>query len=540
MSLRLPSPLRGKEALGVVGAGGHCQRQDALRGGRQLHRQHDRGHHGERQQQQPLEQAVEVDVEGQAEVVGEHDLIFVLHLDVDGRRGARPGAGDLDLVGARLGEGVHHADHRLVAHVHLVHAHALQRDHHLVRPPHALRLPRGVRRRHEHRRPVVHDLKADAQRLAAHVARRARGGQREDALIPVARQHVVAALQLRAPDLERVVVGGGFEGVHIAVHRGHQQVHLAVAVQVVREHHRVRHLADVHRVGAPGDAVNHVEQAVETNDDEVHRLGVVLQLGHQDGRHHAALHVPVAHHKRKQRQFLAGLAADDVDLAVAGAKHDLQLPVAVDVRRGGALRDAAARVALPQLAPAVVEQRRVAAVVRRKDLHVAVPVEVRDERLPLDLAHLHRPPLQRLARVVQRIQEAHRGSKDDLHLSVAVDVDQRGRGVRVRAVLGDVRREVQVLRPLQGAAGELERHDAAGDVFGDVQVLAQLLGVGGLVVVLVVVKVADHHHHLVVPVAVDVCDGGRAQDVRIHLHKLARVAVRLLLKVLVLPKLGLL
>lgn len=99
------------------------------------------------------------------------------------------GGGEIAAVGA--GEGRH-----------------LQRDHHLVRPPHALRLPGGVRRRHEHRRPVVHDLKADAQRLAAHVARRARGGQREDALVPVARQHVVAALQLRSTARRRGGCGG--------------------------------------------------------------------------------------------------------------------------------------------------------------------------------------------------------------------------------------------------------------------------------------------------------------------------------------------
>lgn len=73
-------------------------------------------------------------------------------------------------------------------------------------------------------------------------------------------------------------------------------------------------------------------------------------------------------------------------------------------------------MALPDLLAAGVEQRRVAERVGDKHLGRAVAVEVGDERLALDLAHLHRPAGARAAVAVQDVDEADRGAEHDLEL----------------------------------------------------------------------------------------------------------------------------
>mmetsp|Transcript_51172 Transcript_51172/g.117678 ORF Transcript_51172/g.117678 Transcript_51172/m.117678 type:complete len:347 (+) Transcript_51172:281-1321(+) len=83
----------------------------------------------------------------------------------------------------------------------------------------------------------------------------------------------VAALRLRAPRALRRVRRGRLEAVEVAVHGAEQQIHLAVARQVIGEHLRVGVLPDVDLVRAAGGAVRHVHKAIEGDDDKVRRDG---------------------------------------------------------------------------------------------------------------------------------------------------------------------------------------------------------------------------------------------------------------------------
>mmetsp|Transcript_6668 Transcript_6668/g.16053 ORF Transcript_6668/g.16053 Transcript_6668/m.16053 type:complete len:271 (-) Transcript_6668:1851-2663(-) len=261
----------------------------------------------------------------------------------------------------------------------------------------------------------------------------------------------------------------GFKPVDIPVHGGEHEVKAAVAVEVVREHHRIRSLPNIDRVCTPCEAVNHVEQSIKGGDDKVLRSCALEELHDEHGRHHAP-----SGPEGKVRDLLPGLPVDGVDVARPRPKHDLELAVAVDVARRGHLRDYAADVALPQLVALVVEEGAVPARVAHKDLEEPVAVDVGNEGLALDLAHLDRPPLPGLPLAVQHVEEAHGGANNDLEAPVTVDVGNSRRGVDVGTVLGEVGRQVEMLRPLDCAAVELIDDNAARDVVGDVDVVAEL------------------------------------------------------------------
>lgn len=55
--------------------------------------------------------------------------------------------------------------------------------------------------------------------------------------------------------------------------------------------------------------------------------------------------------------------------------------------------------------------------------------------------------------------------------------------------------------------------------------LVQLVLVCGVVVVLLVIEVADSHHQLLMPISINVGNGGRAQDVRVKVDELSIAAV---------------
>lgn len=62
-----------------------------------------------------------------------------------------------------------------------------------------------------------------------------------------------------------------------------------------------------------------------------------------------------------------------------------------------------------------------------------LPVDVDDERLALDLPHLNRPALFRIAlQSIQDVEESHARADNDLHLAIPVQVKETARHERER------------------------------------------------------------------------------------------------------------
>eukprot|EP00983_Pelagomonas_calceolata_P124033 1161064-Pelagomonas_calceolata.AAC.5 len=61
--------------------------------------------------------------------------------------------------------------------------------------------------------------------------------QRPTIALPLPSLHMHTATHLLRPRLERVILRGRLKRIHVAVHGGHQQIHAAIAIQVVGEHH---------------------------------------------------------------------------------------------------------------------------------------------------------------------------------------------------------------------------------------------------------------------------------------------------------------
>lgn len=56
---------------------------------------------------------------------------------------------------------------------------------------------------------------------------------------------ISAAPHLLWPRLEWVVLGGRLKHVHVSIHRRDQEIHAAVAVQVISQHHAATHPVSV-------------------------------------------------------------------------------------------------------------------------------------------------------------------------------------------------------------------------------------------------------------------------------------------------------
>mmetsp|Transcript_4401 Transcript_4401/g.17664 ORF Transcript_4401/g.17664 Transcript_4401/m.17664 type:complete len:378 (+) Transcript_4401:572-1705(+) len=353
----------------------------------------------------------------------------------------------------------------------------------------------------------------------------------------MARREAIRAVCLARPRLEGSILRRRLEDIDSAIHGRHDDIKLAVVVEVVCERHGVGIFAQVNRIGAPILAVDDVHVPIKRGHNERLRGGpgypiaraaaakLCCQLHHEHRRHHLA---EGAKWKVGLRQARCSL--EHVHVARGGAHHHLDQAVTVGIAKCRSLGYKSTEVALPKLATMRVESRDVASRVRGNNVEAAIAVYIPNRDLPLDLAHLHGPPRLRVPVLsVQDVHEPNGRSYHHLHLAITVHVGDSGARVDVGAVLHNVGRQVEVRAPLEIARHRvwvlrhevrIQRihHDATADVVRWVHVLAELRLLCCTRVLVLVEEVGHRHNELLGAVAVDVSNHRRAQHVRVDIH----------------------
>mmetsp|Transcript_82653 Transcript_82653/g.138183 ORF Transcript_82653/g.138183 Transcript_82653/m.138183 type:complete len:200 (-) Transcript_82653:766-1365(-) len=147
----------------------------------------------------------------------------------------------------------------------------------------------------------------------------------------------IEALSLTCPGLQRMELCLGVQEVNVAVHGTYNQVHVSIATQIIGQHHAVGILSKVYLVNACTLAIDDVHVAVMGHHYDVqtimrirvifvHFCEGIVEVDEQSRR----INSPSSF-DWKMIQRISCFAINRPDMSRAGAHHQIQSPISIDV-----------------------------------------------------------------------------------------------------------------------------------------------------------------------------------------------------------------